>query len=237
MNGFFHCFCDLNAISTCNAAEYTVTIYCIYICSYLSMQSGFYSLDQSEELPPVTYGPKVDLAMKHISKLEKKFRQLSSTVADLQQSIDRLERQYPVIVIQALPSQPTGPLGSHTASASSLSSFVTAPSRSNSARSEISNDYVLINGSSQMGSSAMAMYTAVTNYNLRLLSQPPIPAQPFRSVSQPGNRHASGNWSLQGIPARESQDQREDSVGCSQVVCLSIPYYIAIDSQHPGKMW
>ena len=106
----------------------------------------------------------------------------------------------------------------------------------NSARSEISNDYVLFNGSSQMGSSAMAMYTAVTNYNLRLLSLPPIPAQPPRSVSQPGNRHASGNWSLQGIPARESQGQREDSVSCSQVICLSIPYYIAIDSQHPGKM-
>ena len=192
------------------------------------MQSGFYSLDQSEELPPVTYGPKVDLAMKHISKLEKKFRQLSSTVADLQQSIDRLERQNPVIVIQVLPSQPTGPLGSHTASASSLSSFVTAPSRSNSARSEISNDCVSINGNSQMGSSARA----VTYYNRRLLRLPPIPAQPSRSVSQPGNRHTSGNGSLQGIPEREGQGQREDSMSCNQLVCLSIPYYIAIDSHN-----
>ena len=197
------------------------------------MQSGSYSLDLSEELPPVTYGSKVDLAMKHISELEEQIRQLSSTVADLQQSIDRLERQYPVIVIQALPSQPTGPLGSHTASTSSLSSFMTAPSRSNSARSEISNDYVSINGNFQMGSSAMTMYTAVTNYNLRRLSLPPIPTQPSRSGSQPGNKHASGNGTLQGIP------EREDSMSCShQLVCLSLYYYnIAINSQHAENMW
>lgn len=189
------------------------------------MQSGVNSqLDPNEQRQPITYDSKVDMAIKHILELQDQIRELSSKVTELHQSMHTLEQQ--------LLSQPTGPLGSRTASASSFS-FMTAPSRNNSAHSDCSDDYVSPIGNSQMGSTAMTAYTAVPNYNWRRSSMPPTPTQPFRSVSQPGNKHASGNGTLQGIP------EREDSMSCShQLVCLSLYYYnIAINSQHAGKMW
>ena len=96
-----------------------------------------------------------------------------------------------------------------------LTALMTAPSRNNSAHSESSDDYVSLNGNSQIGGSAMTVYTAVPNYNWRRFSLPPT--QLSCSGSQPGNKHASGNGSLQGIP------EREDSVSCShQLVCSSL---------------
>lgn len=179
------------------------------------MQSGVNSqLDPNEQRPP--YDSKVDMAIKHILELKVQIRELHQSMRTLEQQNQR---------IQALLSQPTGPLGSHTASASSLS-YMTVPSRNNSAHSDCSDDYVSLNGNSQMGSSAVTMYTAVQPRRSSL------PTQPSRNGSQPGNKHASGNGTLQGIP------EREDSMSCSQLVCLSLYYYnSAINSQHAENMW
>ena len=180
------------------------------------MQSGCDSqLDPNESLPPIMNDSKVDLAIRHILELQEEIRQLSSIVAELQQTMEHLTQYHKI--------QPTGPqaLGMHTDdSCPSDLSFMTAPSRNNSGQSDSTNDYVS-HGNSQMGINALNMHTAVTDYSWRRHNLPPVLHQPSHSDSQLTNKHSSGNGNLQGIP------EREDSLSCSQLVCLPLYIYQA----------
>ena len=183
------------------------------------MQSGYDSLPGLQESPlPVRSNSDVDLA---ILKLQEQVKQLTNVVARLQRVIE--ERPYQMI--QALPAQATGVLGSHTDSCASNLSYMTAlsmPSRNNSARSDCSNDYGSLDCGPQISDSETPVQAASTNssYNRRCYS---LPAMPLLASSQLAIKHTPR--SLQGIP------EHEDSMSRSQpaLVCFHhLTYMIAI---------
>ena len=208
---WFACFkrfmWDMPFLCICNCA--------VYQCACVSTQSG-YDSNLEESLPPAigncNCDSKVDVAIKHILELEGQFRQLSSTVAELEKSIHRHMEQQDHMM-QALFMHLTGYPGSHRTSTSNLS-FMTAPSmasRSNSSGSSGSSDYWgPPNGQLQTGSIEIPVDTAITNR--RRLSLPAILHRPPLPSSQLANSQTSGNGNLLGIP--------EESTGHNQLVCL-----------------
>lgn len=194
-----------------------VHCHCAGVC--VSMQSGYDSLPGLQESsPPVKTNSEVGLAIKHILKLQEQVTQLSSVVAGLQRVIE----ERPCHMIQALPAQATGDLGTHTTSCTSCLSYMTAlsmPSRNNSARSDCSDDYGSPNCNPQISDSETPVQAAGTNsyYNMRRHS---LPAMPLLASSQLATRHTSTN--LQGIP------ECEDSMSCSQPALVCFHHFIYV---------
>ena len=206
-----------------------VQYHCANMCVCVSMQSGYDSLPGLQESPPpVKRIPDVDLA---ILELQEQVKQLSNAVARLQRVIE--ERPYQMI--QALPAQATGVLGSHTDSCASNLSYMTAlsmPSRNNSARSDCSDDYGSLDCGPQISDNEMPVQAASTNSSYKRRHS--LPAMPLHASSQLAIKYTPS--SLQGIP------EHEDSMSCSQPALVCFHHFmcmiaIIMHTHSSQKIW